>query len=87
MNVLTRAATGAIITLSFGINAYALRCGTELIQEGDSLGHVMQVCLISSQYDVDNKTADIKYLYMDQGGMKYELKFIDGKLYSIEGNR
>lgn len=68
-------------------NALALRCGNDLVDEGDNIGKVMQSCDVDSVYQVNNNNADITKIYTKQGGMNYEITTVDGKVQSIEGSR
>lgn len=69
-------------------NAFALRCGNELINLGDPLYKVQQNCKIISEYRVKNQNADILKLYIDDGaGAIYQLIFIDGVLNTEDFSR
>lgn len=68
-------------------NSHALRCGTQIIDVGDSGGKVERSCPVSDTYRVENVTADVNKVYVDQNGMTYEVIVVDGKVQSIEGNR
>lgn len=81
------------ILVFFGVTlaheAYALRCGTVLVNESTPLYKVQQACgdSIEAEYQVHNDNADIKNVYIKEGSMTHELKFIDGKLKDIKSSR
>lgn len=67
--------------------SFALRCGNEIIDVGDSIHQVQRLCTVETEYHVQNVTADITLLYFTQNGMHYTLKFIDGVLVGVGGER
>lgn len=72
------------LLLSLSTNAFAIRCGTKIIQEGDTLYKVEKRCNIDYSYTVKGVLADIKKLYIKQGGMTTELTVIDGIVRNIK---
>lgn len=82
MNTLNRVATGTLILL-ISANAFALRCGSQIISEGDSYYKIEKLCPITEENTVYNSTADIRKVYIEQEGKTHELIVIDGALKQI----
>lgn len=76
-----------IILLGISTGGFALRCGNQIVSEGDSEYKIRKMCSIEEEYIVNNEQADVKVLYIPNGGMMNELTIVDGKLQSIEGHR
>ena len=75
------------ILAAISFNAFALRCGNELIEIGDPIYKVEQTCESSGEYRVNNLNADILKVYVKEGGATNELIFIDGDLNEINFSR
>ena len=68
-------------------NANALRCGTSLVDEGDSINKVIAECNVTGSYSNIGFTAPDK-LYVDDGhGMTCEIRQANGIITNIECNR
>ncbi len=87
MNTLTRL---SIVTIFAGLafNVNAMRCGTNLINEGDSRMRMLELCGSPSE----NTFSNITYLNKDNDGMNYYVHIdsngiIDGINYSRGGLR
>lgn len=76
-----------LLLAAISLNAFALRCGNELIRTGDPLYKIEEYCTIHNQYTVNNAIADIRKLYIKQGGMTHELIVIDGTLNTINSSK
>lgn len=76
-----------ISALSF--NAFSLRCGNQIIQNGDSVSKVEQYCGddVTNDYQVKNSNADVRDVTVTQGGMNNDVHIVDGNVQSIEGSR
>ena len=75
------------LSLLFCSNSFALRCGNQIIENGDSLDKVEQNCEIDKIYQVNNKVVDEQHVLITQGGMKYIIVVVDGRVKSIDGSR
>lgn len=76
-----------LLFLGLSFNVFALRCSSEIIQEGMALHEVQSLCKGGHVYQVHNQQADIVRYYYEDSGMTYEMVFIDGRLYEINSNR
>ncbi len=68
-------------------SALALRCGNDIIDEGDSITKVEQSCEGGSEYHVQNSGADITMYSYEANGMTHDMTFNDGKLSSTNSHR
>lgn len=75
-------------------NAYALRCGNDVIQIGDSKHKVLNLCGTLIFYDVIGYTKGKigimkieELVYKPTGGYYYYLRFIGNRLVKIESVR
>lgn len=92
-------AIGFITLAVLQVPAHAdMRCGTSLISEGDSTFEVLRKCgepahrevipAVAAVQSRNSQAATIEnWGYGPWGGAYYELKFIDGKLVSIDFSR
>jgi len=76
---------GLLLGLASG--GFAMRCGNQIVTEGDSEYKVRQLCNIKEEYIVNNEQADVKSLYSKEAGMTNEYVIIDGKLHEINSHR
>lgn len=68
-------------------DANALRCNGQIIDEGSSYHEVMKNCDSEFEYEVNNQNADIKKVYIEQGGATNEVIIIDGEVKEINWSR
>ena len=78
--------TAIILATLISTNALALRCGNELILEGDSASKVIQACgdEVDNDYQVKNTDADVRDIDVVEGNMHTEVHIVDGKVKSVE---
>lgn len=77
----------AIFATVASSSAYSLRCGSDLVYEGDSEYTVMQKCGESNDTNTD-AWGDKKTLYYDDGnGATEEVKILNGRVTDVELKR
>lgn len=90
---------GVILLSIHNLASADMRCGTGLISEGDSTYDVQEKCGSPAHREVipadpgankarkNNAVTVENWVYGPQNGAYYRLKFLDGKLVSIEFSR
>ncbi len=80
-----------LLTPIIGFAQDGIRCNGKLLETGEANITQIEECTNDSEsiksYHVQNNNADITHVYIKKGGMTNDLKFIDGKLISIDSNR
>lgn len=81
-----RLCTALVVALA-SVNSYALRCGTELVYDGDTQAQVLSKCgSPESRYQGGILSDEVYYTY-NQDGMNYEIKFFKNHVVEINQSR
>ena len=83
MNTLSKTLC-VVVALALTSSAYALRCKNTLINVGSDVSDVLSNCDVSSDYQVRNTNADIRYLIVKEGVITNKITVIDGVVKSID---